>query len=382
MPLDPPDPAAAGRGRALGRGRRGRGHGQRLHGRSTVSKVGPPGGLVTSRVPSTDAARRASPARPVPRSGSAPPTAVVADDDVQPVPGALHDDFGLARLGVLGDVGQALGDHEVGDRLDHGRGPAGQVHGKPDRDRHPGRHPGQRGVQPAVLQHGRVQAADQVAQFRQRGLGLLVRLGDGLPGAFSRRRLHPGHAQVDRQRHQPLLGAVVQVALQAAPLGVGGVDHPGPGLREPLDAVLQLLSAAGAQQRPRDEGVQRGHAGGQPRRRRQHPDPGQGQGKAGRQPVGVVQGDIRGQPFRVERGQRADDAAYPRADRGDRGHCQRGRGQQVICQLPPGRLGAGGGGDAMRGEPAGHPRLARDVDPGGGPQPVPLHPGQRRKQQE
>src|SRR5207247_6085203 len=48
--------------------------GYRAHGRSTVSRVGPPGGLAISRVPSTDSARRASPARPVPRAGSAPPT--------------------------------------------------------------------------------------------------------------------------------------------------------------------------------------------------------------------------------------------------------------------------------------------------------------------
>src|SRR5580658_11309905 len=33
--------------------------------------------------------------------------AVVADDDVQPVTGPLHDHLGLAGLGVLGDVGQA-----------------------------------------------------------------------------------------------------------------------------------------------------------------------------------------------------------------------------------------------------------------------------------
>jgi hypothetical protein len=43
------------------------------HGRSTVIRVGPPGGLAISNVPSTDAARLASPVRPVPRTGSAPP---------------------------------------------------------------------------------------------------------------------------------------------------------------------------------------------------------------------------------------------------------------------------------------------------------------------
>src|ERR1700728_5203160 len=44
------------------------------HGRPTVISVGRPGGLAISRVPSTEDARLARPARPVPRAGSAPPT--------------------------------------------------------------------------------------------------------------------------------------------------------------------------------------------------------------------------------------------------------------------------------------------------------------------
>ena len=35
-----------------------------------------------------------------------------------------------------------------------------------------------------------------------------------------------GEAERHRQRDQPLLGAVVQVALDPAALGVGGVDQP------------------------------------------------------------------------------------------------------------------------------------------------------------
>jgi hypothetical protein len=42
--------------------------------------------------------------------------------------------------------------------------------------------------------------------------------------------LGAGHAQPHRERDQPLLSAVVQIPLQPPPLGVGGVDHPGPGL--------------------------------------------------------------------------------------------------------------------------------------------------------
>src|SRR5262249_44320554 len=46
------------------------------HGRSgsrTVACVGPPGGLVISRLPSTVRTRCASPDRPLPRAGPAPP---------------------------------------------------------------------------------------------------------------------------------------------------------------------------------------------------------------------------------------------------------------------------------------------------------------------
>ena len=68
--------------------------------------------------------------------------------------------------------------------------------------------------------------------------------------------LGPGHAQVHGERHQPLLRAVVQVALEAAPLGVRRVDHAGPRLGELLHPVLQLLGAARAEQRLARPGVE------------------------------------------------------------------------------------------------------------------------------
>ena len=86
-----------------------------------------------------------------------------------------------------------------------------------------------------------------------------------------------GHAQPHGERDQPLLGAVVQVPLQAAPLGVGGVDHAGPGLGQAFHLVFQLLGAARAQQRPGGPGVQRPDRGGEPRRGHQQRDPSGGQ---------------------------------------------------------------------------------------------------------
>jgi hypothetical protein len=206
--------------------------------------------------------------------------AVVADDDVQPVADPLHDHLGLAGLGVLGDVGQALGDDEVGDRLDRGRrtvfGPR-QVHGQPDRDRHPRRNARQGRVQAPVRQHGRVQAADQVAEFGEGRLGILVGLGQGLMRLLGGFGVDPGQAQVHGQRDEPLLGPVVQVPFQPAPFGVGGVDGAGPGLGQVLHLVFQLQRPAGAQQRSRGPGVERRGRGGEPRRRRQQQQPGHGQ---------------------------------------------------------------------------------------------------------
>ena len=79
-----------------------------------------------------------------------------------------------------------------------------------------------------------------------------------------------GPAQVHGQGDQPLLGAVVQVALDPAALGVGGVDHPGPAALELADPGGQLRAAAAGPDHPPGEGsVQRGHALGHARRGQQ-----------------------------------------------------------------------------------------------------------------
>ena len=122
-----------------------------------------------------------------------------------------------------------------------------------------------------------MQAADQVAELGEGGLGLLVGLGDDLVRLRRVGVFGAGHAQPHREGDQPLLGAVVQVPLQPAPLGVGGVDHAGPGLGQAFHLVFQFLGAARAQQRPGGPGVQRPDRGGQPRRGRQQHDPDGGQ---------------------------------------------------------------------------------------------------------
>ena len=71
--------------------------------------------------------------------------------------------------------------------------------------------------------------------------GLKPRVGSGGPVA--------GHPQRQAQRDQPLLGAVVQVALEPAPLGVAGLDDPRPGGPDLLQLRLHLGLQPGMLQR-------------------------------------------------------------------------------------------------------------------------------------
>ncbi|ALP00096.1 hypothetical protein SHL15_9179 [Streptomyces hygroscopicus subsp. limoneus] len=110
-----------------------------------------------------------------------------------------------------------------------------------------------------------MQAAHQVVQLGDRLLRLAVRLVDHLAGV--RRQVAeggPGQAQVDGERDEALLRAVVQVALDPPPLGVGGVEHTGPALGEVGDPAGQLLRAAGAEQDLGRPGLQPHQSAGQP----------------------------------------------------------------------------------------------------------------------
>ena len=79
-----------------------------------------------------------------------------------------------------------------------------------------------------------------------------ARVGVGLEAALD-------HAQLQRERHEPLLGAVVQVALQPPALGVAGLDDAGARARELVVGVgvgerlrheLGEVAAAGAPSPP------------------------------------------------------------------------------------------------------------------------------------
>jgi hypothetical protein len=99
-----------------------------------------------------------------------------------------------------------------------------------DRDRH-GRSTGLRAErldQPPVGQQGRVDPACEIAQVLERCLRLGLDLPEQLAGL---RRVpigeRPGETRLHRQRHELLLGAVVDVALELlGPVVLGRDDAP------------------------------------------------------------------------------------------------------------------------------------------------------------
>ena len=130
---------------------------------------------------------------------------------------------------MAGDVGERLGDHEVGRALHRGGRPLGHVDVEHDGDRRAGDHRRQSGVEAPVLEDDGVDASHQVADLAEGGLRLLVGLGDeGLAPLGIGLQALPGMAEVHRQGDEALLGAVVEVPLDPAPLGFGRVDRSHP----------------------------------------------------------------------------------------------------------------------------------------------------------
>ena len=96
------------------------------------------------------------------------------------------------------------------------------------------------GSQAALGQHHRVDAARELAELgggvgrsSTRLVEQLARLGGVVVDPRAR------HAQLERELDQPLLGAVMEVALEPSPCLVGGLDDP-----RPRRAQLRLGSLA------------------------------------------------------------------------------------------------------------------------------------------
>ena len=131
-------------------------------------RVPPPGGLSTTRVPSSAARRSARPLRPVPAAGVGAADAVVADLDQRVRrPPARHGRSRSRRSAYLATFVERLGDDVVGGRLDRAREPLGR-HGDVDRHRRRATRARRAQRQPAVGEHGRMDSARELAQVLDR----------------------------------------------------------------------------------------------------------------------------------------------------------------------------------------------------------------------
>ena len=184
----------------------------------------------------------------------APPTPSSATSTTSRSPRRRDRDRGAGRARVLGHVRQRLGDDEVDRALDRRGRALRDIHGQADRHRAPGDHRRQRGVETAVLENGRVEAAHEVAQLGERLLRFFVRARDELQRAIRvggevLLRASEVHAQGD----QALLRAVVEVTFDATALGLGAVERGGAARVQLLDPGLERVAGRRAEQVARGE---------------------------------------------------------------------------------------------------------------------------------
>ncbi len=119
---------------------------------------------------------------------------------------------------MLPDVGQALGDDVVGRDLDLLGQPAVQVDAEPDRRRRLRGNRLERDLETVSAEDRRVQAARHGAKLVERDGNLAPRSIEASCRLRVGRQLLLEQAQLQRQRDQPLLRAVVQIAFQPLPL--------------------------------------------------------------------------------------------------------------------------------------------------------------------
>ena len=211
------------------------------HGSSMVTTVGPPGGVdrrhraVERGQPALDAAQAGAAGR----VGAA--AAVVADRHGEQVVGVPQVDPGGPGAAVPDHVGQRLGDREVGGRLDRGLQAAGQVESTSTGI---GRLSARARTAPSSPRSASTGGWMPRTRWRSstRAVALASRASASSLRAAAGSRLDQllGQADGHAQRDQPGLGAVVQVALDAAQLGGLRVDRVGPGDGQLGDPQAQL----------------------------------------------------------------------------------------------------------------------------------------------
>jgi hypothetical protein len=167
--------------------------------------------------------------------------AVVGNLHAEDVAVAQDPDVHALRLRVLAGVGERLGHQEVGRALHRRRRTLGDVRVHRHAQRARVRQRRDRRLEAAIGQHGRVDPASEVAQLLERLARALARLLEHLSRALGiSRHLLLGHADAHPERHQPRLRAVVQVALDAAQLGLLLVHRTGTGGGERFDPLGEL----------------------------------------------------------------------------------------------------------------------------------------------
>ncbi|KEF20499.1 hypothetical protein DF18_12825 [Streptomyces rimosus] len=160
---------------------------------------------------------------------------------------------------MLDGVGDRLGYDEIGDGRHGGVGFTSEAVVEADGHRGTLRDGFQSGPEPGLVQHGRIDAPGDFAQFGQRLAALLV----GLSQQFDRAGFVLGAqraAEQHAQGHQSLLDPVVQIALDTAAFVVDRRDDPGPAGGQFRDPPLQLLLVRGAEEVSRQPGFQGRHA--------------------------------------------------------------------------------------------------------------------------
>ena len=161
---------------------------------------------------------------------------------------------------MLRDVRERLGDHEVRRALDCRRQAFAGRQLAPDARRH-GTHPGDRAQgrhQAAVDQDRRRDPTHEVAQLREGLPCLLLALEDELPCGY-RIGVDPlaGEPEIEREHHEALLGAIVEVALDPVQLARLDVDDRRATLLERRDLAPELATLRGADQSGDQSAVKR-----------------------------------------------------------------------------------------------------------------------------
>ena len=178
------------------------------------------------------------PGKPAPVGRIRATGAVVLDDDDELPPEIADGDIHLRRARMPGRVRESLGDDEVGRRLDVPRQSTVEVDRRLDRDRRPPPERPHRRGQALVLQQCRV---DPRASSRRSAMAAWSSSAatPRRPRARPTTR-HPRGLSCllegDGHGDQPLLGAVVQVALDAPAFVFSRNDQPRTGRAAPLRA--------------------------------------------------------------------------------------------------------------------------------------------------